>query len=64
MQEIQVHKVLNPTNVGSNLRLDAQINAREVNRVKKYSHHKETPKINPGTIITPFANHERNSTVL
>jgi hypothetical protein len=64
MQEIQAHKVLNPTRVGSNLRLDAQIKAREVARVKKYSHQREIPKINPGTMITALENQDRNSTVL
>jgi hypothetical protein len=64
MHEIQTHNVLNPTRVGSNLRLDAQIKARDVARVKKYNHQREIPKINPGTIITALANQERNSTVL
>jgi hypothetical protein len=64
MQEIQVHKVLKPTNVGSNFLLDAQISARDVARVKKYNHQRETPKINPGTMITALANQDMNSTVL
>jgi len=64
MQEIQAQSVLKPTKVGSSFLLDAQMRAREVPRVKKYSHQREIPKINPGTIITAFANQDTNSTVL
>jgi len=56
--------VLNPTKVGRSFRSDAQINVREVNSVKKYSHHTEMPKIKPGTMIMALAAHDKNSTVL
>jgi hypothetical protein len=64
MQEIQTQSVLKPTKVGSNFLFDAQIRAREVAKVKKYSHQREIPKINPGTIIKALANQDTNSTVL
>jgi hypothetical protein len=56
--------VLNPTSVGNSFFSLAQIKVNDVNSVKKYSHHIETPKINPGTIIVALANQDRNSTVL
>jgi hypothetical protein len=56
--------VLNPTSVGSSFFSDAHISVRLVNRVKKYSHHTEMPKIKPGTMIMALAAHDRNSTVL
>jgi hypothetical protein len=56
--------VLNPTSVGNSFFSLAQIRVRDVNSVKKYSHHTEMPKIKPGTIIMALAAHDRNSTVL
>jgi hypothetical protein len=56
--------VLNPTRVGSNFLLLAQISVRLVARVKKYSHQTLMPNINPGTIIMAFAVHDKNSTIL
>jgi hypothetical protein len=64
MQLIHAQIVLNPTRVGKNFLLLAQINARLVASVKKNNHHKLTPKINPGTIIIAFDAQETNSTVL
>jgi hypothetical protein len=64
MQDIHVQMVLNPTSVGNSFFSLAQISVRLVNRVKKYSHHIEMPKINPGTMIQALAAHEANSTML
>jgi hypothetical protein len=50
--------------VGNSFFSDAQIRVSDVNKVKKYSHHIEMPKIRPGTMITALAAHEANSTVL
>jgi hypothetical protein len=50
--------------VGNSFFSDAHINVRLVNRVKKYSHHIEMPKIKPGTMIKALAVHEANSTIL
>jgi hypothetical protein len=64
MHEIHAQMVLNPTSVGNSFFSEAQISVNDVNSVKKYSHHIETPKIKPGTIIVALAAHDRNSTVL
>jgi hypothetical protein len=56
--------VLNPTSVGNSFFSLAHISVRLVNKVKKYSHQTEMPKINPGTMIIALAVHDRNSTVL
>lgn len=64
MQDIQAQMVLNPTNVGSSFFSLAQIKVREVNKVKKYSHQIDIPKIKPGMMIQALAAHEANSTVL
>jgi hypothetical protein len=56
--------VLNPTNVGNSFFSLAHISVNDVNSVKKYNHHTEIPKINPGIIIMALAAHDRNSTVL
>jgi hypothetical protein len=56
--------VLKPTNVGSSFLLDAHINVKLVNRVKKNSHQMLMPNISPGTMITALAAHDANSTVL
>jgi hypothetical protein len=64
MQEIHAQMVLNPTRVGNSFFSDAHISVRLVNKVKKYSHQIEIPKIKPGTMIQALAAHEANSTVL
>jgi hypothetical protein len=64
MHDIHTHMVLKPTNVGRSFFSLAHISVNDVNRVKKYSHHTEMPKINPGTMIVALANHDKNSTVL
>jgi hypothetical protein len=64
MHEIQAQIVLNPTRVGNSFFSEAHINVRLVNKVKKYSHHTEMPKINPGTMIMALAAHDANSTML
>jgi hypothetical protein len=64
MQLIQIHSVLNPTKVGSNLQFDAQIRAMLVSKAMMYSHQSCRPKINPGTMITALANHDTASTML
>jgi hypothetical protein len=64
MQLIQTHIVLNPTNVGRSFLLLAHISDKLVNSVRKNNHHTEIPNINPGTMITALAAHDRNSTVL
>jgi hypothetical protein len=56
--------VLNPTSVGRSFFSDAHINVRLVNKVKKYSHHTEIPKIKPGIIMQALAAQDANSTVL
>lgn len=64
MQLIHAQIVLNPTRVGSNFLLLAQIKVRLVNKVKKNNHHMLMPNISPGTMITALAAHEANSTRL
>jgi hypothetical protein len=64
MHEIHAQMVLNPTKVGSSFFSEAHISVRLVNRVKKYSHHIDIPKIKPGTMMQALAAHEANSTVL
>jgi hypothetical protein len=56
--------VLNPTRVGNNFLLLAQINVKLVARVRKNNHHMLIPNISPGTIIIAFAAHDKNSTIL
>jgi hypothetical protein len=56
--------VLNPTSVGNSFFSLAHISVRLVNKVKKYSHHIEMPKIKPGTMMQALAAHDANSTVL
>jgi hypothetical protein len=50
--------------VGRSFLLLAQISPKLVNKVKKNNHHRLTPKISPGIIITAFAAQLANSTVL
>jgi hypothetical protein len=64
MHDIHTHIVLNPTNVGNNFLLDAHINAKLVNKVKKNKYHKDILNIRPGIIIIAFALQLKNSTVL
>jgi hypothetical protein len=64
IQDIQTHIVLNPTNVGNNFLLEAHINAKLVNKVKKNKYHRDILNINPGIIIMAFAFQLKNSTVL
>ena len=61
---MNIQMVLNPISVGRTLRYDAQTNVADVNRVKKYSHHRLMPNMSPGTMMMALVNHERNSTVL
>jgi hypothetical protein len=64
MQLIHAQIVLNPTSVGNNFLLLAHIRLRLVANVKKYNHQILIPNINPGIIITAFAAHDKNSTIL
>ena len=64
MIEMNIQMVLNPIRVGNSLRYDAQTNVAEVNRVRKYSHHRLMPNMSPGTMIMALVNQDRNSTVL
>ena len=62
--DMNIQMVLNPIKVGKTLRYDAQTKVADVNRVKKYSHHRLMPNIKPGTMMMALVNHDRNSTVL
>ena len=64
IHDIHAHNVLKPINVGSNFLLEAHINVKLVNNVKKYNHHNCILNIKPGTIIIAFANQLKNSTML
>ena len=64
MQLIHTHMVLNPTKVGKSFLLDAHISVRLVSNVRKNNHHIDTPKINPGIMITALAAQLANSTWL
>jgi hypothetical protein len=55
VKEIQIHIVLNKINVGSDFRIDAQINADDVANVRKCIYHNSIPNINPGIIMIAFA---------
>jgi hypothetical protein len=64
MQLNQIQSVLNPTKVGSNFLLLAQISVILVNNANKYTHQICTPKINPGTIIVALVSQLAASTIL
>jgi hypothetical protein len=64
MQLSQIQSVLNPTNVGNSLRLDAQIKVMLVIKAMMYNHQICMPKIKPGTIIDALASQDTASTML